>query len=215
MSAVKRIVFIILWVLTQMSNKHVSKGIVFDMESSIETYRPKYNIYHNLSKLNDCIHDFTVLYPDFIEVQMKFRSRWGLSQYLIHVTNFTRIEKNSIVDNRTKILFSYGEHSSEFLPVESMLYLLENITSGTQVGSRTSAQVFSEFVLNNVDLYIVAMVNPDGRFIVEQTKNYCWKFTSTKMDLNSINNVGTVRRGKAIFQQGEPNRVTSGKIFRY
>lgn len=200
-----------LWVASRVMEEHVSKGTVFDMESSIDSYRPKYNFYHNLSSLNDCIHSFSGSYPDFVDVEMKYRSRWGLSQYLIRVTNFTRFQEKSFVDDRAKILFSFGEHSSEFLPVESMLFLLENITSGTQLGADTSAKAFSEFALNNIDLYIVAILNPDGRFIIEKTNNYCWKYTSTKLDVNSLHGDASFVERNAILHQGEPNRVTSGK----
>ena len=35
-----------------------------------------------------------------------------------------------------------------------------------------------------MELFIVAIVNPDGRKFVEQTANYCWRGTSTGVDLN-------------------------------
>ena len=213
MLALKRLTFVILWVATLVLENQVSKGTIFDMEASVESYQPKYDVYHNLSKLNDCIHNFASRYPDFVDVEMKYRSRLGMSQYLIRVTNFTQTEERSFVDTRTKILFSYGEHASEFLPVESMLFLLENITAGLQLNIRTPAADFSEFVLNNIDLYIVAILNPDGRFAVENTNNYCWKGTSSGMDLNSLHNGENTDKREGIIQIGQYSRVTSGNFW--
>ena len=44
---------------------------------------------------------------------------------------------------------------------------------------------FTRFVLNNFDLYLLTIVNPDGRMVVETTRNYCWMGTANDVDLNS------------------------------
>ena len=35
-----------------------------------------------------------------------------------------------------------------------------------------------------IDLYIVGIVNPDGRLHIERNGNYCWRGTSNGVDLN-------------------------------
>ncbi len=70
---------------------------------------------------------------------------------------------------QVKVLLSYGEHAREFLPVESMFHLLANLTSGVVQPRGTPEFEFSHRVLSHMDLFIVAVVNPDGRHLVETT----------------------------------------------
>lgn len=173
---------------------------------SKERYFPKYNFYHNLSKLNECIHDYAVGYPDIIDVEMYYRSRLGLSQYLIHITNNANTGKRIKSDTRARVLLSFGEHSSEFFPVESMLNLLKNITTGYDRPTDTLAGNFTAFILKNIDLYVVALVNPDGRAIIERTGDYCWKQTSNQVDLN-VDPTIINTKGKT----NENNRIVTGE----
>ena len=38
--------------------------------------------------------------------------------------------------------------------------------------------------MNELDIYIIVLANPDGRQYVEKTHNYCWRGTSTGVDIN-------------------------------
>jgi hypothetical protein len=55
-------------------------------------------------------------------------------EILIPITNFTGSTNNKITkfteNHRLKLLFAYGVHAREFLPTESLLYLLKNLTQG-------------------------------------------------------------------------------------
>ncbi len=67
------------------------------------------------------------------------------------------------------MLLSFGEHAREFLPVESMFHLVENVTSGVLHSPGTPEFRFSQRILTQLDLFIIALVNPDGRHLVETT----------------------------------------------
>lgn len=163
---------------------HVSTGMFF--ESSLQTsYSPNYDFYHNLSKMNECLRHISTQYSEFVDVEMRYRSRYGLSQYVLHITNFTLDTVDKKTDKRSKVLLSYGEHAAEFFPVESMFYFLRNITQGYDMRPGTPEGNFTRFVLNNFDLYLLTIVNPDGRMVVETTRNYCWMGTANNVDLNS------------------------------
>ncbi|KAH9499639.1 carbamoyl-phosphate synthase (glutamine-hydrolyzing) cpa2 [Bulinus truncatus] len=60
-----------------------------------------------------------------------------------------------------------------------MFYFLRNVTLGLET-SRT----ISEWILNNFDIYIIALANPDGRDYIEKFKNYCWRGTRNGVDIN-------------------------------
>lgn len=154
------------------------------LNPSRETYLPKYDFYHNISKMNECLRHISTQYSGFVDVEMQYRSRLGLPQYVVHLTNFSRDNEKSM-DAKSRILLSYGEHAAEFFPVQSVFYLLDNITRGFDLSPRTYEGRFTRFVLNNFDLYLVTILNPDGRVLIERTKDHCWLGTVNNVDLNA------------------------------
>lgn len=154
------------------------------LKPSRETYLPKYDFYHNISKMNECLRHISTQYSGFVDVEMQYRSRLGLPQYVVHLTNFSRDNEKS-TDAKSRILLSYGEHAAEFFPVQSVFYLLDNITRGFDLSPRTYEGRFTRFVLNNFDLYLVAILNPDGRVLIERTNDHCWLGTVNNVDLNA------------------------------
>ena len=163
----------------------VSKG-TFDMKPSVKSYLPNYDFYHNITRMNKCLHHISVQYPELVDVQMRYRSRLGLSQYVLRISNFSLDSINDRKqDRRSRILLSYGEHAAEFFPVQSLLHLLQNVTQGVDLPPGTYGGNFTRFLLNNFELYLLTIVNPDGRVIIEKTRNYCWMGTANNADLNS------------------------------
>ena len=158
---------------------HIFCVVGGDVKPREELYIPDYKLYHNLSAI---VRDITALseqYPKYLGLDNSFKSRGGHSQLLLHLTNFT--ESHVL---KRKVLLSFGEHAREFLPIESLFYLLRNITKGTTMSKNSPEFHFSSVILNQIDIYIVTMMNPDGRLLVESSKNYCWRGTKTGVDLN-------------------------------
>lgn len=164
----------------------VSKGTFFDLKPPVKSYLPNYDFYHNITRMNECLHHISAQYSELVDVQMRYRSRLGLSQYVLRISNFSldSIYKNK-PDRRSRILLSYGEHAAEFFPVQSLFHLLQNVTQGIDLPPGTYGGNFTRFLLNNFDLYLLTVVNPDGRVIIEKTGNYCWMGTANNADLNS------------------------------
>lgn len=186
---------------------HVSKGTYFHLKPSVESNVPNYDFYHNITRMNECLHHVSAQYSEFVDVQMRYRSRLGLSQYVLRISNFSldSIHKSE-PDRRSRILLSYGEHAAEFFPVQSMFHLLQNITQGCDLPLGSYGGNFSRFLLNNFDLYLLTIINPDGRVIIERTKNYCWMGTANGADLNpdlELGNSGNKRT----------NRIIAGLLF--
>lgn len=165
----------------------VSKGTFFDLKPTVERYLPNYDFYHNVTRMNECLHHISSQYSDFMDVEMRYRSRLGLSQYVLRIANFSldSVDNNNTPDRRSRILLSYGEHAAEFFPVQSMFHLLQNITEGYDLPVGTYGGNFTRFLLKHFDLYLLTIANPDGRVIIERTRNYCWKGTANNADLNS------------------------------
>ncbi|XP_033640756.1 carboxypeptidase A1-like [Asterias rubens] len=159
-----------------------------DVQPQHEHYTPDYKNYHNLSQIATQLHDLVAKNPNYIKLDLKYTSRIGNPQYILHLSNFSNSRTASglvgLAAAKPKILLSYGEHAREFFPVESLFHLLRNITGGLRALHGSPAESFSRMILTRFDIYIIAMANPDGRQYVERNKNYCWRGTSVGVDLN-------------------------------
>ncbi|XP_046351212.2 carboxypeptidase A4-like [Haliotis rufescens] len=156
-----------------------------DVEPQKEVYIPDYSIYHNLTSIQKDVQQLLFRYPNFMKIDWKYNSRLGKPQMLLHITNFTlNTDPDQKVGRKVKMLLSYGEHAREFFPVESMFHLLRNLTGGLGSTPGSYEEVYSRHVLSSTDLHIIVMANPDGRVHVEHSHNYCWRGTSTGVDLN-------------------------------
>ena len=106
-------------------------------------------------------------YSNIIHVDRTYKSLKNHPQLLLRVTNFSEnsyfYASQELNVPKVKILLSYGEHAREFLPVESLFYLLNNLTHGLISPKGSDAELYSRMVLSKIDLFIVAMMNPDGR----------------------------------------------------
>eukprot|EP00118_Oscarella_pearsei_P002575 m.10928 g.10928 ORF g.10928 m.10928 type:complete len:414 (+) comp22807_c0_seq2:49-1290(+) len=145
-----------------------------DVKPATELYVPDYDYYHNASSLFQFVKTFAASHTGFTRLDDTFKSRLTSPVLVLRMTNFSSLEKKKI-----KVLFSYGEHAREFFPVESMIHLLMKLLENEH-----DKMKFASFVLNSFDIYIVPLVNPDGRQYVEKTQNYCWRGTATGVDLN-------------------------------
>ena len=159
-----------------------------DVKPQQERYVPDYRYYHNVSQIGNQLKQLVARNPNYLKLDLEYKSRSGIPQYVLHLSNFsnprTEFGSMSISMAKPKILLSYGEHAREFFPIESLFYLLNNITHGLRAPHGSPANGFSRLILSRVDLYVIAMANPDGRRHVERTKNYCWRGTSVGVDLN-------------------------------
>ena len=160
-----------------------------DVKPQKESELPDYNVYHNMSQIQLVLLKLTNRAPGYIQMISSFVSREGRPQLLLRITNFTNNQLQPSYNtgpsrDKVKILLSYGEHAREFFPIESLIYLVGNLTGGLKTDASPTARDFSQLILSNIDLFIVAMMNPDGRVYVERTGNYCWRGTVTGVDLN-------------------------------
>ncbi|KAH3844336.1 carboxypeptidase A4-like isoform X2 [Dreissena polymorpha] len=142
-----------------------------DVKPQRELYTPDYRIYHNVSEISRKLRDLIAKYPSFIrEHETSQRSRNGLKQFVLQITNFESHHQNKTA----KILMSFGEHAREFLPVETLFYLIYQLLPPR-----------SAINLSNFEIYAIALANPDGRLYVEKSKNYCWRGTyPSGVDIN-------------------------------
>ena len=176
--------------------------LMLDVEPQHEVYIPDYQIYHNHSTIKYHLQDMASQYSSIIHMnEYNFKSAKGNSQLLTRISNFS-FPQSIKVDSRHKhlpssepkqekvrLLLSFGEHAREFFPIESFFHLLKNLTKGLTLQNDpldeiNYSQQFSRWVLSNFDIFVIVMANPDGRLYVEDSKNFCWRGTSSGVDLN-------------------------------
>jgi hypothetical protein len=65
-----------------------------------------------------------------MKIKKQYESRNKLSQFVLHITNFTGSTNNKIAkfteNHRLKLLFAYGVHAREFLPPVEVHFLKRN-----------------------------------------------------------------------------------------
>nr|XP_054758750.1 carboxypeptidase A1-like isoform X1 [Lytechinus pictus] len=153
-----------------------------------ELYVPNYKYYHNVSSIGTFITDLVVKHPTYFRLDLNFKSRSSIPQYVLHMTNFsssrTSYGSHGVSNIKPRLLLSFGEHAREFFPVESMIHLMKRITRGLHAPLNSPEDQFTKHVLSQLDIYIIVMANPDGRQHIERTGNYCWRGTSTGVDLD-------------------------------
>ncbi|XP_076463699.1 zinc carboxypeptidase-like [Babylonia areolata] len=167
-----------------------------DVNPQYERYLPDYHIYHNVSHITHHLKTLASRHSDIMHIDWTYQSRSGIPQLLTRITNFSQPSGNNVeslytIDESTledvpkvRVLLSYGEHAREFFPVESFFHLLKNLTDGLVARESSYEQRFSKMILSHFDIFIIVIANPDGRKIVESSQNYCWRGTSTGVDIN-------------------------------
>ncbi|XP_072163146.1 carboxypeptidase A4-like [Diadema setosum] len=156
----------------------------------VEVYVPNYKYYHNASSIGNFVTNLAVKYPNYFRLDYGFKSRLNVPQYVLHMTNFssTRTSYGShahgVANFKPRLLLSFGEHAREFFPVESLIHLLEKIVRGLRAPLNSAEDLYSRHILSQLDVFIIAFANPDGRHHIEKTRNYCWRGTSSGVDLD-------------------------------
>uniref|UniRef100_V5HDW1 Putative peptidase m14-like domain protein n=1 Tax=Ixodes ricinus TaxID=34613 RepID=V5HDW1_IXORI len=149
---------------------------------------PDYAAYHNLSSAYRRVGALADAFPGFVRVDHSFKSRNGLSQLLVRLSNFSDSSHAvgpHVQSFKVKVLLSYGESARELLPVESILHFLRRVLRGLGAPKDSAEEAFSRALFSKVDLYIVVLLNPDGRNHVERTGDHCWKGTGTGANLGT------------------------------
>lgn len=115
------------------------------------------------------------------------RTNLGHPLYLVKLTNFKHdftLARNGSVLPKRKVLLTFGEHAREFVSLESFFHLVRNLTEGYREPCYSYAGQYSRHVLNHLELHMIGLTNPDGKQILEDRKDYCYRNNGRGVDLN-------------------------------
>jgi len=77
-----------------------------------------------------------------------------------------------------------GEHARELVVTESVIHLIANLSNGWDAPKGSWANAWSKKVLNNFEIDLIPLLNPDGKVHLEKEKDWCWRWNAEKVDLN-------------------------------
>lgn len=127
---------------------------------------PDYWVYHNLTSIETALRALSEKKSHLVQrLSPAFRSRENRDQHVL------KLSRGDNSQDKAKVLLSFGEHAREFFPVETALHLIDSLGA-------------NKVDLTKLEIYIIVLANPDGRYFVEKTHNYCWRGTQTGVDLN-------------------------------
>jgi hypothetical protein len=142
--------------------------------------------YHDYYETTDMLSDFNIKYPDLVNVFSIGKSVLGKEIWCIRITN----EKNN--QGKLSCLIDGCIHGCEWEAGEACLYLSEylliNHNSNVTIGK----------ILNTTEVYIVPLLNPDGR-----EKDERWNENGIDLNRNFNVHFGRIRGGS----------IPLGKIF--
>jgi len=107
--------------------------------------------YHDYYETTDMLSDFKVKYPDLVNVFSIGKSALGKEIWCIRIT----IEKNN--QAKSSCLIDGCIHGQEWEGGEACLYLAEYLLINFDTNETIT------HILNSSEIYLVPMVNPDGR----------------------------------------------------
>lgn len=149
-----------------------------DVHAQRENYLPNYTIYHNVTSIRETVVRLVKDHPTVFTFHQIFHSRQKLPIHVLRLKTTDRdISTASKPERALRLLLVAGEHAREFIPVESVLYLLHLLANSPD-------SEMSELLRNHFDLFVIPMLNPDGRHHIEETSNFCWRGTSTGVDID-------------------------------
>lgn len=87
---------------------------------------------------------------------------------------------------KRKILMIFGEHPREFIVSESMLDLVSNMLLSFIASSDVFDKEYVVSILQHFELHLIPILNPDGKLVMEESGNFCWRWTGMEkqVDLN-------------------------------
>eukprot|EP00050_Salpingoeca_kvevrii_P003573 m.227599 g.227599 ORF g.227599 m.227599 type:complete len:549 (+) comp10851_c3_seq9:2575-4221(+) len=155
-----------------------------NVKARSEHYLPTYGPYHNTTGIEAHLRDFVARNGHIAQLERIGTSRNGTPLWALHITR--DIAASTV--SKQAVLLSFGEHARELIPVESMFALIEHLAEQAAAPSSLwrllVGTTWAYDTLDNIDLYISPMINPDGRRHLEAHQNYCWRGTGSGVDLN-------------------------------
>jgi len=136
-----------------------------------------FGVYRTTAEVNNFIDDLVDQRPDVVEKQTVGTSVEGRTIYAMRITG-----PGEDSDTRPAVLFNGAQHAREWISVMVPMYIADQLVNGYDSDPQITA------ILDNIVVYIVPIVNPDGYEYSQLDGNRLWR-------KNRRNNPGTTCYG--------------------
>jgi carboxypeptidase T len=120
--------------------------------------------YHTYQEVTQEIHQYAKEYPQILKVESIGKSWEGRDIWAVKISD--NVNKD---EDEPAVLIMGMHHSREWISVEVPMALIKTILGGYKAGNERIVNL-----VNNREIWIVPVVNPDG-FVYSQTKYKMWR----------------------------------------
>jgi carboxypeptidase A2 len=121
-----------------------------------------FEVYRTTAEVNDYIDELVNLRPDLVEKEVVGTSIQGRTIYGMRITAPGGAEKPAV-------FFNGMQHSREWIAVMVPMYIADQLVRNYGSDPRITA------ILDNVEIYIIPIVNPDGYEFSQTPGNRMWR----------------------------------------
>lgn len=123
-----------------------------------------FGVYRTTAEVNDYIDELVDLRPDVLEKQVVGTTHEGRTIYAMRITG-----PGEDAETRPAVLFNGAQHAREWISVMVPMYFADQFVRGYENDPQITA------ILDNVVVYIVPIVNPDGYEFSQLPGNRMWR----------------------------------------
>ncbi|MEW6070955.1 MAG: M14 family metallopeptidase, partial [Candidatus Thermoplasmatota archaeon] len=152
---------------TNLENNQVNRTVTI-LSESVVAYR-----YYTYDHLVAELKYIETQYGNIVKLHDIGDSVEGRDIWAIKISDNPLLEENDEPD----ILYVSGEHGNEWLPIQVLMYFLNNLTKDYGTDPNIT------YIVNNKEIWIVPMANPDGVEYSQQVYGK-WRKNRRPVDLN-------------------------------
>ncbi|CAH1637892.1 unnamed protein product [Spodoptera littoralis] len=144
--------------LTDVNSAFEAQTVTRYMRLNTDTYT--WYTYHRLEDIYQWLGDMAVRYPNVMELASIGKSIEGRDIYVVSLKR---------PGNKFKVIVEGGIHGDEWLPVELVTYLINELVAKNNTGNYRLHDLSRKY-----DWYLIPVVNPDG-YLYSHTTDRLWR----------------------------------------
>ena len=132
--------------------------------------------YHTYAEVVEALHQYQIDYPHLVRLDSlgtsfeEGRTVWSL-----------KISDNAALrEDEPQVLLDGNHHACELMGTEICMRMIRDLLEGYNIDSTVT------FWVDNLEIFIVPMVNPDGHVVVENGISYYWRKNTRDTNGNGI-----------------------------
>jgi len=132
--------------------------------------------YHTYAEVVEALHQYEIDYPDLVKLDSLGTSfEEGRTVWCLKIS-----DNPTLQEDEPQILLDGNHHACELMGAEICMLTIRDLLEGYDIDSTIT------FWVDNMAIFIVPMVNPDGHVVVENGISYYWRKNTRDTNGNGI-----------------------------